>query len=83
LPLQSGAGLNGPQPGLNRLAETATAGFLFGKPIHIELGDHNAVADANETPADIVLISQKFEGPAWRLQTTKCRYALSRNGADD
>jgi len=31
------------------------------KPISIELGDHNAVADANEAPADLVLISPKFE----------------------
>jgi hypothetical protein len=36
--------------------------------ISIELGDHNAVADANKTPADLVPVAPKSEGPAWRLQ---------------
>jgi hypothetical protein len=44
-----------------------TDGFLFGKPIYIEPGDHDAVTDADETPADLVLISPKFEGLARRF----------------
>ena len=61
----------------------APAGFLFGKPIDIEPGDHDAVTDADETPADLVLISPKFERPAWRLQPAQHKSAMSSKGFDD
>ena len=61
----------------------APAGFLFGKPIDIEAGHHNAVTDTDETPADFVLISPKFEGPTRRLQSAQYQRALSTNGIDD
>ena len=40
--------------------------FLLGhrKPVFVEPGDHNAVADADKTSADLVLVSPKFE--CWR-----------------
>ena len=65
------------------VARCRRVGFLFGKTISIELGDHNAVADANETPADLVLISPKFETLSWRFQPAKYQRALSHKGVDD
>ena len=43
----------------------ADAVFSFGKPVFIESGDNDAVAETNETPTDLVLVSPKFEGLAW------------------
>jgi len=43
----------------------ADAVFSFGKPVFIESGDNDAVAETNETSTDLVLVSPKFEGLAW------------------
>ena len=58
-------------------------GFLFGQAVLVEPGDHNAVADANETPEDLVLISPKFETLSRRFQPAKYHRALSHKGVDD
>jgi hypothetical protein len=46
---------------LQQMRSSARSGFLFRKPISIEFGNHNAVADADKTSADLVLISPKLE----------------------
>jgi hypothetical protein len=58
-------------------------GVLCGKPICVEPDDHNPIADADETPADLVLISPKFEGPGRQLQSAQHQCALSSKGVDD
>jgi len=57
--------------------------FLFGKPIDIELSHYNAVTNSDETPANLVLISPKFEGAVRRLQSAEYQRALSSKGVDD
>ena len=55
------------------VARCRRVGFLFGKTISIELGDHNAVADVNETPADLVL-RNRARMPIVRTITEACQY---------
>jgi alcohol dehydrogenase class IV len=45
--------------------------------VFVQPGDNNAVAETNETSADLVLVSPKFEGSARRPQSAQYQCALS------
>jgi hypothetical protein len=58
-------GTIGPESRQHPPGAVAGATPLFGKPVFVESGDNDAVAETNETPSDLVLVSPKFECLAW------------------